>query len=145
MTRFHSTIKWITVGLLVVFVNFTIGCTSSNQVFMERDEYIALMPNDHQGLSSGKIAKLKREDGVIVTFNEEGAIFKESYLGEDSVFVGFLYVGELSVTPLTDVETIWIEKSETNYGGTVLLTLGAAAAAIGVLFVSIMVIWAIDK
>jgi len=145
MTRIKNINRWITVFLLAAFVNLTIGCTSSNQVFMERDEYVALMPDDHQGLSSGKIAKLKREDGVIETFNEEGAIYKESYLGKDSVFVGFLSAGELSVTPLADVETIWIEKSETNIGGTVLVTLGTVAAAIGLLTFVIIVGIAIEN
>jgi len=122
--------KHFSVFILMAFMNLTIGCTSSNRVWMDKEEFVSAIPNVPNGLDLSRIAKLKLKDGPIITFNKDGALYKDSYLGKDSVIVGYTEAEESSITKLNQVDVIWIENTESNDAGTVLTAVGIVAGVV---------------
>jgi len=122
--------KHVTILLLPIFFNFTVGCTSTSTVLTNMSNYDTSDPEVLQELSSGKITRLERTDSVTIVFNEEGTRYQHRYPGKDSVIVGWDTTGNVSVTELRQVRTLVVEQSETSAGKTIALVGGIVAGTV---------------
>jgi len=119
--------------LLAVYFNFTIGCSSTNLAERNFDEKNASNRVVIEELSTNKIAKLRQNDGRVVQFDERGAKYVESFIGQDSVIVGSTTEGQLSVIKLRGIQEVWYQGLQINVLKVAAYTIGIAAVSFVVL------------
>lgn len=133
------TSKIVTVAVLVAFVNLTIGCTSTKTTLMDGRELTESYLKDQDGPPPGKIMSVKRWDGAMIIFNEDGGVYKNSYLGQDSVIVGVVATGEVSATRVSEIEAVWVKQDETDALKTAGLIGGVGVTALVILGVAFII------
>jgi len=137
MARNREPFKWVTILILVMFVNLSIGCTSTNLVLKERTELDLSNHEVLKLLSKNKISMIERGDSVKLSFDDDGGRYLASYGDADSVIVGKTIDGVSSVTKLSQVNSVWIQEENFNFWKTYLLVNGILFIPIIVLVIAV--------
>lgn len=112
------------------------GCSETTREFISRD--------DLRSSDDIKVLSVMLKDGSIVAFNDEGGKYVEHF--NESRFyraiVGITWTGKSVELKPDSVVQVQIERYEENVGGTVLLVILGAAAAVGAYFLLLVLAWA---
>jgi hypothetical protein len=119
----------ITFVVIAALMNFLIGCTTTRNVAVEKQEIPKL---------DEKIRELVLTDGTVIKFDYAGAMFDSVYTyGEHgkitNVVVGMTETGNISVTPVEKILEARVERTETSVGGSILLSLGVVVLIAGII------------